>query len=142
MVLEMRSALSTHLKLTELEKKALKYKSAAFWRAHQSFFALLTLSAKIPGVCANSVALIGIEDPGLGYVPSVLHWVGYISKHSVKWFCMHRDLCAFCHHHRSIDKQMCPAMVAMAKTALAEGHCIVIGIQTTGEARLKDHIEE
>ncbi len=35
-----------------------------------------------------------------------------------------------------------PGLVRMAKQALAEGKCVVIGLQSTGEARTADVIAE
>ena len=49
--------------------------------------------------------------------------------------------------HQRFFKDLCvaskvPAVIDVAKTALADGKCVVIGLQSTGEARTKDAIEE
>jgi len=68
--------------LNEKEMKSLKLAMSQFWGAHQRFFALLCLSAKVPHV------------------------------------------------------------VRLAKQALSENKCVVIGLQSTGEARTKADLEE
>ncbi|KAH8098990.1 hypothetical protein JL720_1963 [Aureococcus anophagefferens] len=49
--------------------------------------------------------------------------------------------------HQRFFKDLCvaskvPAVIDVAKSALADGKCVVIGLQSTGEARTKDAIEE
>merc|ERR1711965_167012 len=49
--------------------------------------------------------------------------------------------------HQRFFKDLCvaskvPAVIDAAKKAIKEGQCVVIGLQSTGEARTKDAIEE
>ena len=54
--------------------------------------------------------------------------------------------CQFWSAHQRFFKYMCiaakvPQTIKVAKQALEDGKCVVIGLQSTGEARMLDQLE-